>query len=506
MHRLPAKPCPTGVTLVLALPLLREVVFDRSVEDCFRYLADFSTTEEWDPGVYTAEKRTAGPVRVGSEFALCLNVLGRSMAASYRLLEIKPNRRLLLEGEGPGFKVTDTIDFLAIGPARTRIRYKALMELSWAPPLARAAMSPWANRLGDAAMQGLRSALELDGREQPSPLARVAERLVLPGLASYTQLGFRQQRSRGLSRPMHGRRVAITGATAGLGLAAAQLLARLGAELLLIGRNLEGLARAAQAVEDFAGPSRIDTEVADLSLLRDTEALCLRITAKFDGIDVLINNAGALFAERAETEEGYERALAVNLLTPTLIAERLLPLLQTRRGRVVNVVSGGLYAQGLHLDDYNYLRGSYDGSKAYARAKRGLLVMTQRWASSADHLGVSWHAVHPGWAATPGVAKSLPRFDAALKPWLRNARMGANTMVWLASHPDLTDPLLNGKFWFDRAARPDALLPGTRSSPAQSEQLQALLADILRRPHPGPASRSVAALAASADTPVLLPQ
>jgi NAD(P)-dependent dehydrogenase (short-subunit alcohol dehydrogenase family) len=467
---------------MLALPLIRELVLDRSVEDCFRYLADFSSTEEWDPGVFSAEKRTPGAVRVGSEFALSLNVLGRSLPASYRLLEVKPHCRLLLEGEGPGFTVTDTIDFFAIGASRTRIRYKVLMELSWAPALARGAMSPWANRLGDAAMQGLRNALELDGREHPSRLARMAERLVLPGLAGYTELGYRQQRSRGLTRPMHGRRVAITGATSGLGLAAAQLLARLGAELLLVGRTTEGLAGAAQAVADFAGPSRIHTEVADLSLLRDTEALCQRITARFDGIDVLINNAGALFAERAETEEGYERALAVNLLTPTLLAERLLPLLQARRGRVINVVSGGLYAQALHLDDYNYLRRSYDGSKAYARAKRGLLVMTQRWANSADHLGVSWQAVHPGWAATPGVAKSLPTFAAALQPWLRNSRMGANTMAWLASHPDLTDPVLNGQFWFDRAVRPDALLPGTRSSPAQSEQLQALLDGILRHP------------------------
>jgi len=122
MHRLPAKPCPTGVTLVLAMPLLREVVFDRSVEDCFRYLADFSTTEEWDPGVFSAVKRTAGAVRVGSEFALSLNVLGRSVAARYRLLEIKPNRRLLLEGEGPGFNDTAAIHLIAKAPWHPRIR------------------------------------------------------------------------------------------------------------------------------------------------------------------------------------------------------------------------------------------------------------------------------------------------------------------------------------------------------------------------------------------------
>ena len=187
---------------------------------------------------------------------------------------------------------------------------------------------------------------------------------------------------------------------------------------------------------------------------------------------MLINNAGALFAERGETSEGHERALAVNLLTPALLTKRLEPMLAERRGRVINVVSGGLYLQGLALDDLDYQRGDYDGTKAYARAKRGLLALTRLWAE--DETRIGWHAMHPGWAATPGVARSLPAFDRRMQPFLRTPRQGADTMVWLASHPAAAP---HGEdsvgFWFDRAQRPDALLPGTAVDTATAMSLEA---------------------------------
>ncbi|MBA4286058.1 MAG: retinol dehydrogenase [Xanthomonadaceae bacterium] len=457
---------------MLTLPLTRERVLDRPIADCFRYLADFSTTEQWDPGVFEADKRTPGPARAGSTFALRLNVLGRSVPADYRLIERDEDRRLVLEGSGPGFTVVDTLDFEALGPARTRLRYQAVMRWDAVPARIAPLLRPWAERLGDQAMTGLTRALVEDGPEQLPARERLAQKLLLPGMVAFTRRGWRTQHSRGLSRRMDGRTVAITGVTAGLGLAAAKELARLGARLILIGRGADRLTAAMQAIRDFAGDAELLPCEAELSSLADTQRLAERLLAELPAIDVLINNAGALFAERGDTPEGHERTLAINLLSPALLCKRLEPMLAERRGRVVNVVSGGLYLQGLALDDLDYQRGDYDGSKAYARAKRGLLALTRLWAE--DEPRIAWHAMHPGWAATPGVAKSLPGFDRRMQPFLRTPRQGADTMVWLASHPAVAAHGDDSSgFWFDRAQRPDALLPGTAVDTPTAMSLEA---------------------------------
>lgn len=457
---------------MLTLPLTRELALDRPVADCYRYLADFSTTEQWDPGVFEADKTTPGAAGAGSEFALRLNVLGRSVPAAYRLIERDENRRLVLEGDGPGFKVVDTMDFEALGPSRTRLRYEAVMTWDAVPARIAPLLKPWAERLGDQAMSGLTRALVEDGPESLPKRERLAQKLVVPGMVAFTRRGWRTQHSRGLSRRMDGRTVAISGVTAGLGLAAAKELARLGARLILIGRGSERLKAAMRAIRDFAGDCELMPYEAELSSLADTQRLAERLLAEQPAIDVLINNAGALFVERGETAEGHEQTLAINLLSPALLTKRLEPLLAERRGRVINVVSGGLYLQGLALDDLDYQRGDYDGTKAYARAKRGLLALTRLWAE--DETRIAWHAMHPGWAATPGVAKSLPAFDRRMQPFLRTPRQGADTMVWLASHPAVA---AHGEdstgFWFDRAQRPDALLPGTAVDTTTAMSLEA---------------------------------
>lgn len=458
---------------MLRLPLSRVQVLQRPIQDCYAYLADFSTTEQWDPGVLRADKLTLGVPRAGTRFALQLNVMGRAVPAAYELRECAPGRELLLAGEGVGFRVIDHLRLDALGPAQTRLHYTADMSLSklggWLGPMLR----PWGERLGDLAMSGLRRALEEDGPERSDSTPTLAERLVLPAMLDFTQRGYRRQHSRGLSRRLDGRTVAITGATAGLGLAAAQLLGRLGARLLLIGRGAGRLEVAAQAVRDFAGPVEIRCIEAELSLLREAHRLVDRVLADEPQLDVWINNAGALFAERQDTTEGHERSLAINLLTPALLSQRLAPALRARAGRLINVVSGGLYLQALSPGDLDSRHGRYDGTRAYARAKRGLLALTQRWAAQ-EHKsgGLSWQAVHPGWAATPGVEQSLPQFERFMRSRLRSARMGADSMAWLASHPAISDSEWQGRFWFDRAPRPAAVVPGTAVSAADAERLE----------------------------------
>ena len=128
---------------MLNLPLCRELLLDRPIAECYRYLADFSTTEQWDPGVFAADKTTPGAARAGSEFALRLNVLGRSVPAAYRLIERDENRRLVLEGSGPGFTV---VDMVPEPPSDvTDEGLDAWLDENWDPDLT---VSEWWQRLG----------------------------------------------------------------------------------------------------------------------------------------------------------------------------------------------------------------------------------------------------------------------------------------------------------------------------------------------------------------------
>ena len=117
--------------------------------------------------------------------------------------------------------------------------------------------------------------------------------------------------------------------------------------------------------------------------------------------------------------------LATNLLAPYLLTQMLLPRLrESAPSRIINVSSGGMYATGLALDDLQYEKRTYDGSRAYARTKRALVTLTEIWAEQLKDSGVVVHAMHPGWADTPGVAGSLPAFHTITRRFLRTAGRG----------------------------------------------------------------------------------
>jgi NAD(P)-dependent dehydrogenase (short-subunit alcohol dehydrogenase family) len=143
---------------------------------------------------------------------------------------------------------------------------------------------------------------------------------------------------------------------------------------------------------------------------------------------------------------------------------------------VILVSSGGLYTQALHVDDLEHLKGRFEGAQAYARSKRAQLGLVSHWSQGWEGSGVTVNAMHPGWAATPGVAKSLPGFDRRMKSFLRDARMGADTVVWLATSPCAGGS--TGKFWFDRKVRPTEVLPGTAISDAGQQELISFLQQI----------------------------
>ncbi|WP_300007193.1 SDR family NAD(P)-dependent oxidoreductase [Pseudonocardia sp.] len=256
---------------------------------------------------------------------------------------------------------------------------------------------------------------------------------------------------------LRGKVAVVTGGSAGLGLATATGLARLGAAVHLVVRDEVRGARAAEQLRVQVPGAEVHVARCDVADLADVRRAAPGLAALSP--DVLVHNAGVLPARRTVTADGHELALATHVLGPFLLTA----LLAGNGGRVLFVSSGGMYAQRLTWDE----PVPYNGTTAYARTKRMQVVLARLWA---DH-GVDAHAVHPGWAATPGLTRSLPRFGTLLGPVLRTAEEGADTTVWLAAAP--TAVAGRGRFWHDRRPRPQHYVPWTREDDGDRTHLWA---------------------------------
>ncbi|HEY1738474.1 MAG TPA: SDR family NAD(P)-dependent oxidoreductase, partial [Acidimicrobiia bacterium] len=231
-----------------------------------------------------------------------------------------------------------------------------------------------------------------------------------------------------------------------------------------------GRVEAAQHEVCSAAPnSTVTTAVADLALLHDARKLADRVERSVPRLDVLIHNAGALTRDLQCTQDGLEVTAQVHVVAPFLLTAALLPTLRATAGsRVITVSSGGMYTQRLDVDALERPAVPFDGLRAYANAKRAQVVLNELWPSRCAASGVVFQAMHPGWADTPGVRASLPRFHALTAPLLRTPTQGADTMVWLATDPCALET--NGRFWLDRRARSTSRLPRTRTSAADAER------------------------------------
>jgi NAD(P)-dependent dehydrogenase (short-subunit alcohol dehydrogenase family) len=279
---------------------------------------------------------------------------------------------------------------------------------------------------------------------------------------------------------MGDKHVVLTGATAGLGKASAEFLAYRGAELTLVVRNRKKGQALVKDLKARTGNSRIRLEIADLSLMADVDKVVSNLNKRGTPVDVLINNAGALFNPRQETSEGLEQSFALLLLGPYRLTEGLYPLLKQAAeahggARVINVVSGGMYTQKLRVGDLQNAEGNYSGSVAYARCKRALMVKTEQWAEDWADEGIVVNAMHPGWADTPGVESALPEFHKLTRLVLRSPEEGADTINWLAVASEAGR--VSGKLFLDREPRTTHLTASTRESAEAREQLRDILAN-----------------------------
>ena len=298
----------------------------------------------------------------------------------------------------------------------------------------------------------------------PKIIDSVLDALVVPGFSRIGYLVRASQFTPLDHNALRGKTVAITGPTSGLGKAAAQQLAAMGANLILIGRSAEKLQQLMTELIRDSGDQVFSTVIADMGDLDSVSAATQQILGSHDSLHAVIHNAGALLKERSTTAQGFETTIATHVLGPHQMTTGLLPLLRASHGRVITVSSGGMYAASLpnvQMDELPEMTPAYyDGTKQYAIAKRIQVILNEMW--SLKEIGVSFASMHPGWADTPGVQDSLPVFRMVTKPLLRSASQGADTMCWLCSD----DAMVNhsGKFWSDRAERPIHRLPRTRNS------------------------------------------
>ena len=159
-----------------------------------------------------------------------------------------------------------------------------------------------------------------------------------------------------------GRTVVVTGSTAGLGLAAAQRLAGLGARVVLVSRDAAKLERVAAEIGDGV----VGTVTCDLGSLASVRAAAASLLEMCPEIHVLVNNAGILIHEHLTTEDGFEKVWATNLLGPYLLTELLLPrLVESAPARVIEVTSGGMYSQKIDVEDHQTLEKEYEGRAVY---------------------------------------------------------------------------------------------------------------------------------------------
>jgi NAD(P)-dependent dehydrogenase (short-subunit alcohol dehydrogenase family) len=293
-------------------------------------------------------------------------------------------------------------------------------------------------------------------------------------IASFTNLGYRLHSLRfsPVEADMTGKTVVVTGSTGGIGLESVRALSKLGARVVIVGRNEQKLASAAESIE-----GEVVAQQADLSLLAEVRQLADRLIESTQRIDVLINNVGVLLPERTETDEGLEMSFATNLAGHFLLTNLLLPrLAESGTARVISVSSGGMYAARIDPSDLQFIRRRYTGKAAYASSKRGQVILTEMWAERLPGRKVVFNSMHPGWAKTAGVADSLPVFNKVMRPLLRTPAEGADTIIWLAVAEEPGSG--SGRFWFDREEAPTHLMDSTQETAADRAELWTELARV----------------------------
>lgn len=257
------------------------------------------------------------------------------------------------------------------------------------------------------------------------------------------------------SSPAEKHTVLITGGTDGIGKAAAQAIAAQGGCVVIVGRNAAKAEAVAAELRQTSGNPAVDFLLADLSSMAEVRRLTDEFTARYDRLDVLINNAGAVFMRRQETVDGLEMTFALNHLSYFLLTNLLLDELKARApARVVVVTSAAEGGAKIDWEDLQMTK-KYNGFQAYVNSKRCNLYFTYELARRLAGTGVTVNALHPGSVATGiwanpfgrlgGIARTLTRLT------MRSPEQGAETVVFLATAPEVEGT--TGRYFIDKQPR-----------------------------------------------------
>jgi retinol dehydrogenase 12 len=241
---------------------------------------------------------------------------------------------------------------------------------------------------------------------------------------------------------MKGKICLITGATSGIGAVTARELARQGAHVIIVGRSAEKGARTAEQIRSETGATSVDSLTADLSVRGEVARLADVVRARYPRLDVLVNNAGAMYWHRRLSADGVEMTLALNHFSYFMLANLLLPLLkQSAPARIVNVASDAHKRMAINFDDIE-LAERYSGWKAYQQSKLANILFTYELARRLEGTNVTANALHPGFVRT----NFLEVFDNARGGWFvkqianmvaLTPEQGALTSIYLASSPEV---------------------------------------------------------------------
>ncbi len=250
---------------------------------------------------------------------------------------------------------------------------------------------------------------------------------------------------------MGGKTALITGGTSGIGKATAVALAAMGADVVVVGRNRE---RGEAAVEEIKGQSHsesVELMLADLSVQDEVRRLAEAFLERHDRLNVLANNAGLVQSKRTETSDGIETTLAINHLAPFLLTNLLLDRLkQSAPSRVITDSSEAQRWGNMDFDDLQSTQ-KYRGFPVYGMTKLANIMFTYELAEILKGTYVTANCLHPGAVSTNfGKNNSGPMtlFFRLAKPFMRSPEQGADTLIWLASSPDVDG--VSGKYFSDR--------------------------------------------------------
>jgi NAD(P)-dependent dehydrogenase (short-subunit alcohol dehydrogenase family) len=241
----------------------------------------------------------------------------------------------------------------------------------------------------------------------------------------------------------------ISGATAGIGAVTAQALAGRGATVVVVGRNPEKSRAVANQIRQKTHNPNVDCLLADLSVQQQVRHLAETFKSRYDRLDILINNAGAVFFKRHETPDGLERTFALNHLNYFLLTNLLLDRLQASApARIINVSSAAHYAATISFNNLQYRRWYFGGWPAYAQSKLANILFTYELARRLEGTGVIANTLHPGLVATNFGANNgwVGRlFRLAMNPISVSPTTGAQTMIYLATSPQVEG--ITGKYF-----------------------------------------------------------